>query len=121
MSQAGRGVSPRDKQIFRELLTYYPKDRIKLDLDIMSEPCIFFRFYGTWDPVYKLSKDGNYSRTRRYYTYQANQAIQQYCKSRWYEHRLNKINYKQEKETFEQTMKMQKQFATEGFKDNLPT
>lgn len=115
----GRQISPKDKDIFKELSKHYPKDRVKLDLDIMSEPCIYYRFHAAWEPVYKLSSDGNYIRNRWYYVVQATNAIQAHLRDKWELERKHKLNGRKELEDYDNTKKVQRQFQKRGLKGDF--
>lgn len=70
----GRFISHQDEDILKELKSYWGKS-VKIDFDITHEPCIFFDYYGAWNLVYKLSKDGSYLNTRWSYVSNIHSAI----------------------------------------------
>lgn len=116
----GRGVSEYDQDILDALKTKY-SDTIKIDLDILSEPCIFLRYKGPWEMVYKLSANGEYVRPLNFYCEQIDNAISEFMKSRDDIIRRNKLN---ELKAIEDNKKFENQrdkFKNVGFKDNLPS
>lgn len=112
----GRAVSPKDKEILKEL-NHHWRGQVKIARDVLSEPCIFFQWDGPWDIVYKLSQSGDYSGTKSRYVWEANRAIIAYCKQR----EQVKLKWKEEKEYQEKANQMQKTIATHGLKDTLPS
>ncbi len=72
----GRQISLQDERILQIMLDH--DDNVKIDFDIMNEPCIFYEYKGEWDIVYKLSKDGTYTQHPWYYAVQAHRAIINY-------------------------------------------
>jgi hypothetical protein len=86
----GRSISPQDENILEELKDYW-RDSVKIDFDIAHEPCIFFDYHGSWNIVYKLSKDGNYKKNRWSYVQDTHNAIRNFIKQQ------KEISYEQEK------------------------
>jgi len=110
----GRGISPQDYSILNELLTHYSKDEVKIDFDITQEPCIFYNYYGSWNLVYKLSKDGSYTKNRWSYVHDIHNAIISFIKEQ------KKVTYEQEKKYQESFKKKRKELSTGKFKEDLP-
>lgn len=116
----GRQFNNSDKEIYHELLKYHSPSDVKLDYDVIMEPCIFARKLSGWAPVYKLSLDGNYSRKRSDYVYDAAAAISKYFREQWIAFQLSKLKDSEESKFQEDFAKTQKLFAEQGFRDNLP-
>ncbi len=112
----GRGVTSYDLDILRELQKIFSKSIVKIDFDILSEPCIFFKYKGPFDVVYKLSRDGTYQRSLGHYVIQARNAIYAYARKRNEEI----INAQEEMKYQEGTLKMRDKIRKEGFKDDFP-
>lgn len=113
----GRQITPSDREIFHELQREWGA-KIKLDFDMVNEPCIFFRYNsGPFELVYKLSATGSYKQKRWHYVQQAHRAIIELCKE-YYE---KEQNTKQDAVDHEDFMKQRDKFRKEGFRDDLPS
>lgn len=115
----GRGTTEYDIDILEELKKKY-SDSVKIDSDILSEPCIFFKYKGPWEMVYKLSANGQYFRPMVFYCIQIDNAIKEFMNSRDDLIRQQKLN---EIEALENSKKFEKQrehFSDKGFIDKLP-
>lgn len=115
----GRAVSKYDEDILNALKSKYT-DYIKIDFDMLSEPCIFFKYRGPWEMVYKLSATGKYARSMNLYCYQINEAIKEFIKERDQIIAQQKLDEGKVVEEDKQFKKQRDIFKKEGFKDNLP-
>ena len=110
--QYGRQISPYDKDILKELKNYW-KDSVKIDFDILHEPCIFYNYHGAWNVVYKLSRDGSYIEKKLIYVQNAHNAIFSFIREQ------RKISYEQEKQYQENFHKKREEIKKDGFKDAI--
>jgi len=108
----GRHISPQDEDILKELKKYW-RDSVKIDFDIVHEPCIFYNYHGLWDIVYKLSKDGTYTKNRWSYVQDAHRAIISFVREQ------KAISYEQEKKYQENFHKKREEIKTKGFRDDI--
>lgn len=108
----GRSISPQDRDILKELKRYW-RNSVKIDFDIIQEPCIFFDFHGAWNLVYKLSLDGAYNNSRWSYVQQIHSAIISFIREQ------KKIKYEDEQKYQENFKKKRQEIATHGFKDEV--
>lgn len=112
----GRQISRKDGEILKELQTQWGS-KVKIDFDMLNEPCIFFEYNSHWEIVYKLSQSGDYLDKRWHYVKQCHDAIIAFCKEEYRLEQKKKQDYKIQDESFRQT---REKFIKEGFKDNLP-
>lgn len=110
----GRKVSKWDIEILNHLQQHY-HNSVKIDFDIINEPCIFFNYYGSWNVVYKLSKDGTYTQKRWHYVLQAHEAIQNFIIE---EEKNKKFDEIKHQEAF---LKQREKNKKQGLKDDLPS
>jgi hypothetical protein len=110
--QYGRHISPQDRDILKELQSQW-RDDVKIDFDIVHEPCIFYNYFGAWNIVYKLSKDGSYLQNRWHYVLHAHEAILSFLREQ------KAVSYEQEKKYQEKFYEKRKEIETKGFQDNI--
>ncbi len=112
----GRRISEYDNDILNELKTKY-SNYVKIDFDILNEPCIFLKYRGPWEMIYKLSSNGQYVRPRIFYCMQIDDAITDFVKSRdevITRKKYNEFNSDKMNKSFE---KQREQLKSTGFKD----
>jgi hypothetical protein len=115
MRQKRRATS-EEMYIIEELEKIFGKGRVRIDYDIMSEPCIFFAYKGPHDVVYKLTPDGRYSRNAGHYIVQARDAIIEYIKQR----DLEIYNAEKERQ-YQQNMNTTRERVAQGNLSDMPT
>lgn len=108
----GRKISKYDIEILTSLQKIFTKDMIKIDYDVLHEPCIFVHYKGPWNVVYKLSQRGSYFRSMGYYLIIAREEIESHCKSR----DIQVANEKAELLAQENIHKLQQRIQQKGFK-----
>ena len=116
----GRKVTRYDKDILNALKSKYTS-YVKIDFDILNEPCIFFEYMGPWEMVYKLSASGRYYRNINFYCTQINAAITDFIKERnslIFRRKMNDITHG---DHIEDIKIQQETFKNVGFRDTLPS
>ncbi len=112
----GRGISRWDEDILRDLKSFW-HDKVKIDFDIISEPCIFFQYNNSsFEIVYKLSANGKYVRNRWHYVKRAHDAILSCCEQKY----IDGHNTENDKKNRENFLKHRDKIKKHGFKDDLP-
>lgn len=112
----GRKISPKDMEILDELKSKWGNS-IKIDFDMVQEPCIFYNYYGMWSMVYKLSASGNYVRNRWYYVSHCHNLILEFIHIQNEQRAKRQITYESEKLKDEQFKKQQNIYKNKGFRD----
>lgn len=109
-----RQANQQDYEILKDLKSKW-HDNVKIDYDIISEPCIFYCYHGLWDVVYKLSQDGTYLKDRWHYVLSAHNAIMNYIKNE----DQRQMKYDEGNKYREKTNEKREDIAKNGFRDNI--